>query len=701
MIRYTINRVLMLIPVIIVVSFIVFTLLELAPGDIVDSMTTGDMTAEDIATLRAMYNLDKSMFYRYGLYMLGLIQGNLGTSQATGMSVFDVYMSRLPNTLLLSFTAVAIGIVVAIPIGILAARKAGTITDTATTTLTLVGMSMPSFWLGLLLLLFFSLQLKWVPGGGNKEGLRSLILPAICSAMNLTAMIARQTRSSMLEVLRADYLRTARAKGAPEKIVIRRHALGNALIPIVTQIGASVCVQLAGSAVIEQVFTWPGVGRMLIEGVQARDVTTVLGCTIMTTILYVLVMLIVDLLYAFIDPRIKSQYMRQKKKRAAIVLPVTGAQDFVPVTVMAGLGNGDAATEWMQEDIPVGILTTETESGDLAGVSYSSAESDAYTGVSATSSIPSANVEANYVTRMEGSFAVSDMAHDAAGIIARHKKRSQLGDIWHRLTRNKGSMAGLIILGCVLLVAIVSLFMPFSSVTAQNIQARLSPPSWQYPFGTDSMGRNIFLRVIYGSRYTLIIGFGAVAVSAFFGVTLGSSAAYFGGKTENVIMRISDILASIPGLLLGMVIMVMLGMNLQNLIIAVGITGIPQFIRMSRASILTVKGNEYVEAARAIGYSDFRILITQVIPNGLSPILVQITVILGLNIMLAASLSYLGFGVQAPTPEWGTLIAAGRNFARPAPWLMAFPGIAIMITVLGFNLLGDGLRDALDPKLKK
>jgi len=234
-----------------------------------------------------------------------------------------------------------------------------------------------------------------------------------------------------------------------------------------------------------------------------------------------------------------------------------------------------------------------------------------------------------------------------------------------------------------------------------NMQARLSPPSWQYPFGTDGMGRDVFLRVLYGSRYSIIIGFSAVAFSAFFGVILGASAGYWGGITDNIIMRISDILASLPGLLLGMVIMVMLGFRMENLIIAVGVAGIPHFLRMSRASILTVKGNEYVEAARAIGFSDLRIIATQVLPNGLSPILVQATALLGLNIIFAASLSYLGFGIPAPTPEWGALVSAGREYIRVQPWLITFPGLAIMITVLGFNLLGDGLRDALDPKLKK
>ena len=702
--RYVINRILMLIPVIIAVSFIVYTLIELAPGTIVDTMISGDMTAEDIAALRAKYNLDKPMLYRYGLYMFNLARGDLGQSQVNGISVFSTYMSRLPNTLILSFAAVVIGIAISIPMGIRAARKAGTITDTATTTFALIGQSMPAFWLGLLLMLLFSLRLGWLPAGSNKDGIRSLILPAICSAMTLTATCARQTRSSMLEVLNADFLRTARAKGAPEETVIRKHALGNALIPIITTIGASICVQLAGSAVVEQTFAWPGVGRMLVEGVKARDETVVLGCVIMTTILYVLVQLIVDLLYAFVDPRIKSQYMRKKPKRKSAAASFTGsdALNTVSAAIAADAGNSDESNAYDREAIN-GAGSSYDAKNSLGAVDSSGAANVAGEDTADTEDIREVNdvLFSQYVTRRDENIAVEYTEDDVAGVIAQYKKRSQIGEIVHRLVRSKSSLAGIIILGFVFLVAIASLFMSFSSVTASNVPARFSPPGWQFPFGTDNLGRNAFLRVIYGSRYSIVIGFGTLAISAFFGVMLGSTAAYYGGRTENIIMRISDILASIPSLLLGMVIMVVLGMKLQNLIIAVGVGGIPHYIRMSRASILTVKGNEYVEAARAIGFSDLRIIVTQILPNGLSPIMVQATATLGMAIMIAASLSFLGFGVPPPTPEWGALISAGREFAQTAPWLMAFPGIAIMITVLGFNLLGDGLRDALDPKLKK
>jgi len=315
LIRYVIKRILWVIPIIIVVSLLVYTLMDLAPGTIVDTMITDAMTEDDIAALKAQYNLDRSVLYRYALYMFRLVQGDLGVSDHTKLSVWDIYISRLPNTLLLSFSALIFGSVLAIPLGIIAARRAGTVVDNSATLLSLIGVSMPGFWLGLLLLFLFSLHLGWFPAGGNREGIRSLLLPAICSGFLLLATCTRQTRSSMLEVLNADFLRTARAKGVPEEVVIRKHALGNAWIPILTAMGNSLSLSIAGSAVIESVFAWPGVGRTVVEAVLARDITMTLGCVILTTFLYILVQLAVDLMYAFVDPRIKSRFAAKKKRR--------------------------------------------------------------------------------------------------------------------------------------------------------------------------------------------------------------------------------------------------------------------------------------------------------------------------------------------------------------------------------------------------
>jgi len=283
----------------------------------------------------------------------------------------------------------------------------------------------------------------------------------------------------------------------------------------------------------------------------------------------------------------------------------------------------------------------------------------------------------------------------------KYRRRSQVGDIAHHLRKNKGAMAGIIIFAVLLLIFIASLFISWSAITARNVPIRLTGPSLQNPFGTDGLGRNVFLRVIYGTRYSLAIGFGAAVIAMFFGIGLGSFSGYYGGIADEIIMRFSDILASIPGMLLGMVIVTMLGNSLLNLIIAVGVAAIPIYIRITRAAILTVRNNEFVEAAKAIGLPNVRIIFAQVLPNSLAPLIVAASVNLGMNIIVAASLSFLGFGVPVPAPEWGAIIADGRDFASVAPWLMTFPGIFIMMTVLAFNLLGDGLRDALDPKLKK
>ena len=319
MIYYVIKRILLMIPVLICVSFIVYALVDLAPGDIVDTLTTSEMTEEDVASMRSFYDLDKPMIYRYGKYMLNLIQGNMGVSDLTRTSVWEAYISKLPNTLKLTISGLIIGVAVAIPLGILAARHSGKLVDNIVTLLAVLGISMPAFWLALMMQQFFALKLNVLPAGGLEAGWRGFIMPAVCSAIMLMATATRQTRSSMVDVLQADYLRTARAKGVPEKAVIRKHALGNALIPIVTVIGSSLAFSLAGSIVIEQVFAFPGVGRMAVEALGRRDTTSTLGTVIMTTSLYVIILLIVDIAYAFVDPRIKSRYTTtRRRKRYAV-----------------------------------------------------------------------------------------------------------------------------------------------------------------------------------------------------------------------------------------------------------------------------------------------------------------------------------------------------------------------------------------------
>jgi len=314
MIRYSAIRILLLIPILVCVTFIIYFLVDLAPGTVVDTMINEDMTPEDIAALYAKYDLDKPMIVRYGKYMWNLLHADLGYSQITGIPVWTQFISRWPNTVWLAVFSVAFGTVIAIPLGIFAAKHSGTIWDNLTTAFTMIGLSMPGFWLGLMLLILFSLKLKMFPAAYNGTW-KSFVLPVLASGFGMCSSICRQTRSAILEVSRADFLRTARAKGVPERQVTSKHELGNAWIPIITQIGAMISICLGGSAVIEAVYSWPGVGYMLVEAINRRDSILACGTTILTCTIHTVILLLVDLLYAAADPRIKSAYIGKKKKK--------------------------------------------------------------------------------------------------------------------------------------------------------------------------------------------------------------------------------------------------------------------------------------------------------------------------------------------------------------------------------------------------
>lgn len=317
MYRYVIRRVLLMIPVIIGVSFLVFVILDLAPGSVVDIILPTDATDELRAQVTHELGLDQPVLTRYVQFFWGMLHGDFGYSYVLNQNVLDIYLSRLPATAYLAIVAVAVAILLSIPLGIFAATHHGTIIDSLSVVLSLIGMSMPGFWLGIMLMLVFSLWLGWLPSGGNETAV-SVILPAITLGLHMMASLTRTTRSSMLDVLGQEYLRFARAKGTPERRVIRKHALKNALIPIITVMGTMLATALGGSVITETVFSWNGVGRLVIDAINSRDTNLATGSIIMTTIMLSVVLLLVDLLYAAVDPRIKAQYSTKggKKKHA-------------------------------------------------------------------------------------------------------------------------------------------------------------------------------------------------------------------------------------------------------------------------------------------------------------------------------------------------------------------------------------------------
>ena len=282
------------------------------------------------------------------------------------------------------------------------------------------------------------------------------------------------------------------------------------------------------------------------------------------------------------------------------------------------------------------------------------------------------------------------------------KHRSLWADAFHRLLKNKGATISAVFLILLLLIGIFGnvLFDYETEIIGQDLSQRLLAPNAQHIFGTDNVGRDVFKRILYGARYTLPVAFSSTMIAAVLGVTIGGISGYFGGKVDNIIMRCIDVWAALPNLLMAILLVSIMGTGLIPLVIAMGLTSMTMFARITRSSVISKGGAEYAEAAKAIGIPNMTILFRHILPNSLSPILVQFTLRMGAAIISCSSMSFLGLGIDMPNPEWGAMLSAGRDFIRRAPWLCTFPGLTIMLVVIAFNQLGDGLRDALDPKLK-
>lgn len=283
---------------------------------------------------------------------------------------------------------------------------------------------------------------------------------------------------------------------------------------------------------------------------------------------------------------------------------------------------------------------------------------------------------------------------------AREPRTTQAAEVWRRLKRNRAATAGGVI---VLLFVAIALLAPLIAPHHPNegdLTMRLKPPSREHLLGTDPLGRDLLSRVIYGARISLQIQVVAVAIAMAIGTILGMAGGYYGGKFDNVIMRLMDILLAFPGIFLAISIIAVLGPGLANLMLAAGIYSIPQFARIVRGSVLSLKEKEFIEAARAVGENDFNILFRYLLPNSMAPIIIQTTLRMATVLLTASGLSFLGLGVQPPTAEWGAMLSNARAYLITAPHVATVPGVAIMLVVMGFNLFGDGLRDSLDPRLR-
>jgi len=670
MIRYIFKRILLMIPVIIGVSFVIFFSMNMAQGDYVDTLDTDDMTEAEVQELRAQYGLDKPMLVQYANYMWDLLHGDLGKSYSGNRDVFQAFMEKLPSTMYLGVVASLIGTLVSVPLGIFAARNRGTLLDNFANVVAVFGLSVPNFWFGLMIMILFSLKLHWLPSSGNDTWI-CVLMPALTIGTAKMADLTRTTRSTMLDTLTQDYLRTARAKGVPEKTVVNKHALKPALIPIVNVAMSQLSNAVAGAALTESVFAWPGVGKLVVDAVQARDIPMACGCLIMKCILIGLIELATDLLFVVVDPRLRTHFAAASKKKNGSLLQEI-CDDFKGA-VKAFTTIPERLNRALEENKANRALAIREKEEQKARTEAAKVEKAAR-----------GNEKRVLVSKQ-------------------YAKRSQAGEIWYRFRQNKGAIVGMIILLILLVNCIFAdvIFDYDTQVVGYVMKDRLQGPSLKHWFGTDDMGRDLFARVMYGARYSLSIGFATVALSVVVGMPIGAVCGYFGGKVDLLVMRLLDIIRSIPGLLMGIVVVSALGQSTQSLIIAMSVSRFVVVAVTTRTAVMTVKNNEYVEAARAIGMPTMSIIFRHVVPNCLSPIIVRTTLQVAGAIVAASSLSFLGLGVPVPSPEWGALLSAGRKFVQNYSYMTIFPGLAIMITVLSFNMVGDGLRDALDPKLKK
>src|SRR5438128_1918141 len=514
------------------VSMILFAIMRLAPGGPEAVLVGGEFSTEAAARIRQRLGLDRPLALQYATWAAAAVRGDLGRSFKTGDPVATLIADRLGPTLQLTGGALLFAVAVAVPLGVLAAVRRGTAWDTLGSAVSLFGVSFPSFWLGIMLILLFSEALPWLPPSGlaeyGREGdvlsrVRHAVLPTLTLGLIQMAAVMRFTRSSLLEALRQDYVRTARAKGLADGRVVWRHALRNALIPVVTVIGLSLPTLVGGAVLTETVFAWPGIGRLAV-----------------------------------------------------------------------------------------------------------------------------------------GAVAVAVML--AAGVLA-------------------------------------PAVAPYSYST-QSLTQRLQPPGRTHWLGTDGFGRDVLSRVIWGSRVSLEIGFLATALSLVVGSTLGSVAGYFGGAADTAIMRAADVFLSVPALFLILIVVALFGASLANTALVIALVTWAPVGRIVRSECLSLRKRDFVHAAAALGAGHARILSRHLLANALPIVIVQASLLLGQTILIESGLSYLGLGARPPLPSWGNMVVEGRQFLASAWWIATFPGLAIFVTVLGFHLFGDGLRDASDPTLR-
>lgn len=685
--RYIVKRLLQLVPILLGITFLSFALMRLAGSDYVATMleNTGVAVSQEVIDARkAALGLDRPFLEQYVSWLGGMLQGDMGTSYVSGKEVFPSFVSHLPATLLLAFGSVAITLLVSVPLGVYSAVRHDRLADYIVRITCFVGNSLPNFFVALLLIYLFALVLGWFPVispmpsvGPDGVDLTGLVLPALTLVIAMVSKYTRQIRAAVLEELGKPYVAAARARGVSEPRILLGSVLKSCMLLIVTLLALSMGDLLGGTAIVESIFMWDGVGKLAVDSITMRDYPMIQAYVVWMALIYVVVNLVCDILYCALDPRVKKDGWGAARR---------GARERVRRCEGKGRGS-DAAVERAGK---VGSSRDVTAGTDSTCASASAQSAPAARAVDSGYEPAAVACAACAVSPASEAFAPEVPAPEPAAV-ARRARRS----------RTAVKLAVLLVLAALLvLCALFAGHLCPWDPYAQDLRSALQPPSAQHLLGTDRYGRDMLSRVILGGQSSIASTLVCVAVVTLVGTTVGVAAGWRGGALDTVLMRVSDVFLAFPGLVFALAVAGVMGGGIQNAVIALAAIGWPKFARIARSQTLAVKESPFIEAARMQGTRGIALVVRHVLPNIAGPVVVCAVLDVATMMMELAGLSYLGLGAQPPMAEWGSMMSDGRSMLQTAPWCVLAPGFAIFVTVLVFNLLGDTLRDYLDPKKK-
>jgi peptide/nickel transport system permease protein len=726
---YIVRRLLAMIPTMFGITVITFLIIQLAPGNPAEMkirMARGgeanpQFTAQVIEQTKKLYGLDKPIHVRYGIWLKQVVTFNFGDSYKDHRPVRDKILERAPVSLQISFISLLLVYLIAVPLGVFSAVKQDSFADRALTLVLFVLYSLPSFWTAMMLITFLGGGefLDWFPIYGlSSEGaqrlalwpwlgdrVHHLVLPVFCLTYESLAYVSRQMRGSMLEVIRQDYIRTARAKGLAEKTVVLKHALRNSLIPIVTMLAVLLPALIGGSVIVESIFSVPGMGQLSFEAILSRDYPVIMGVTTMAAILTLIGILVADVAYTLVDPRITfatAPLTFSPRRFLTVFAAIAAIVAAALVAPSLGLSPGRLVIEQGPRIAAVILFLSVAY-----GVYLFAGERAYWRSILRQFNRHRLNQAALLGILFLLATAVFSplIANDKPIVISYQGRmllpalRDYLPGPAHRYPGLPGSPDW-----SELAAAPEAGFSVWPAVTWGPYQIDqghfLEAPSASHLLGTDEVGRDILARIVYGARIALSVGFVAVGIYIWIGIILGSLAGYYGGWVDMLISRLIEVMISIPTFFLIIAAVAFLEPSIYNVMAAIAFVGWTGTARLVRGEFLRLRNKEFVEATRALGARDLGIIFRHVLPNALTPVLVVATFGVADAILIESALSFLGFGVMPPTPSWGDILSKSRSYYEFAWWLTVFPGLAIFFTVTALNLVGEGVRDAIDPRLK-